>query len=118
MPPLGTTGKNHNFAPDFTVPGAMTLDGYAVGQDGATKLYRSIDIRRVILKSKLAAVKTAADALGARIAFLYGGWPQDATAGASGFRLHLSHPARGASPPWVAANVTILLANIETAVTT
>ena len=116
MATLGSAGANKNFAPEFTVPAAQTLVGYACGQYGGVKVYRSVDIKRNVPGTKFAAVRAAAAALNTKIILQPGGWPMNVPA-AKGFRLFLSHPARGNAPA-AAANVQILLDNIETAITT
>jgi hypothetical protein len=119
MPLLGTAGKNGNFAPAFTVPGTFTLHGYVVGGPGATRWYRSIDIKTPIPAGKVAALRAAMTAQGiTRYRLLPGGpypWitnPQQF----SGFRLFLSPPSQATA--WTAAAVTTALAALETAILT
>lgn len=118
MAGLGNAGSNGNFTA-LALPGTQTLIGYAIGGTSlATKLYRSVDVKRDIPQTKFAAVRAAATALGARIQLLPGSWPMN-TKGAKGFRVHLFHPhASSKNTVWSASNVNILLTNIETAITT
>ena len=124
MATLGSAGKNSNFAPAFTVPGGMTLDGYAVGGPAAgTPWYRSVDSRIPIPASKVAAVQAAMTAQGIARYKLNPSraWPWSPNGGDyNGFRIYCGPPATwlGTVLTWDAAKLTAVLAALNTAITT
>src|SRR5262245_46940936 len=118
------SGGNDNFHPAFTVPAAQKLDGYTLDTTTATKRYLTLDIRRLIPAAKLQAVITAVTGAGFRPPqFSYGMFPVPANGpftAASGFRLDFRRSGLPATTgtPRTDAQVTTLLAAIETAITT
>src|SRR5262245_25460684 len=120
-------GGNNNFAPGFTVPALMTLDGYTLMTFDGTTRYITLDIRRAIPKTKFAAVRAALSDSGKNRVpdFLIGHDPNGAVA-AKGVRPDFRNaglPSAGAAGTTgassrTAAEVTTLLAAIETAITT
>lgn len=117
---LGSAGRNGNFTAAFTVPSGWTLDGYAVGGPGQTKLYRSLDFKRLIPAAKVAAVRTAIAGQGVPKYVLTGGraWPWSPNGqDFSRIRFFLAAPNRG-TKTWDAAAVTALLAAVDLAITT
>lgn len=122
MATYGNTGGNKNFNPAFTVPGTFTLDGYTVGGPGAVKWYRTVDIRTPIPAAKVAALRAAMTAQGVTSYKLLPGGPYPWIGNPKqykGFRLFFSSPDRGGGAPQVtAAQVTTVLAALETAILT
>lgn len=118
---FGTGGGNKNFQPAFTVPAAMKCDGYALNTFGQVKRYTSVDIRRAIPRTKFTAVRNAIKTNGTRVPPLLLGHNPQGTVAAKGFRLDfrkLGIPPNASPSSRTAAEVSALLAAIETAITT
>lgn len=112
MPNIGTHGKNKNFNAAFTVPSGQTLVGYLKDTYAGAK-YNALDIDVIVPAAKKAAVKAALLASSPRYTLLPGNsMPFSGGVCFRGFRIRWRNNSQ------TAAQITTLLAAVNTAITT
>lgn len=114
MPAIGAHGGNRNFNAVFTVPASQTLVGYLRDTLTGAK-YSALDIKATIPAAKVTAVKAALAASSSLYTLLPGNSMPFALGGGKNYKGYRIRWRKGSK---TAAEITSLLAAVETAITT